>query len=66
MPRVIGHQVGPLPKGRGPLASTAQRAFKWDPSLGVQEGPTCEYLYAQVQGPVLEGTWKVLEGTREY
>ncbi len=33
MPRVIGHQVGPLPtlggiKGRGPLASTAQRAIK--------------------------------------
>jgi len=22
MPRGIGHQVGPLPKGRGPLAST--------------------------------------------
>jgi len=25
--------------------------FKWDPSLGVQEGATCEYLNAQIQGP---------------
>ena len=30
--------------------------FKWDPSLGGIKGPTCEYLYAQVQGA----------GTRRY
>jgi len=45
MPRVIGHQVGPLPYGKG---------------------PTCEYLYAQIQGPLryLKGTWSTapLEG----
>jgi len=37
-------------------------AFKWDPSLGVREGPTCEYLYLM---PRYRGI-KVLEGTRKW